>query len=40
MGGGTEGCIIASNLARLRAKVLLVEAGCEPTLETQVFIYV
>ncbi|KAJ8711621.1 hypothetical protein PYW08_008575 [Mythimna loreyi] len=35
VGGGTAGCIIASNLARQKVKVLLIEAGGQPAFETQ-----
>ncbi|KAJ8717617.1 hypothetical protein PYW07_005547 [Mythimna separata] len=35
VGGGTAGCIVASNLARLNVKVLLIEAGGQPAFETE-----
>ncbi|KAJ8716994.1 hypothetical protein PYW08_005393 [Mythimna loreyi] len=35
VGGGTAGCIIASNLAKQGVKVLIIEAGGQPTFETQ-----
>ncbi|KAJ8711622.1 hypothetical protein PYW08_008576 [Mythimna loreyi] len=35
VGGGTAGCIIASNLVRQKMKVLLIEAGGQPAFETQ-----
>lgn len=36
VGGGTAGCIIASRLVKFNVSVLLIEAGGEPPLETQV----
>ncbi|KAJ8716995.1 hypothetical protein PYW08_005394 [Mythimna loreyi] len=36
VGGGTSGCMIASNLAQKGVKVLLIEAGGQPPYETEV----
>lgn len=39
VGGGTAGCIVASNLAQMNVSVLVIEAGCQPPIDTEV-IYV
>ncbi|KAH9631911.1 hypothetical protein HF086_014383 [Spodoptera exigua] len=36
VGGGTAGCIVASNLAQMNATVLIIEAGCQPTIDTEI----
>ncbi|XP_022817584.1 glucose dehydrogenase [FAD, quinone]-like [Spodoptera litura] len=36
VGGGTAGCIVASNLAQMNVSVLVIEAGCQPTIDTEI----